>query len=113
MKKTRKFLALMMVLAIMLSVLVLPASAADVDPESVDPCAVTAFCPDCGGEVITNTSTVKGDIKQEWSCTADNSPMMHKHREITFTYHSLCSDCDWQSTTTAVKKYCEDLKKYI
>lgn len=107
MKKTRKLLALLMVLAIMLSMLILPASAAEIEEEVVSPYYVAAICKYCGGSAKRVTVSEDSETVKVSTSKCDVIPLDHYHEVTTYVYYVDCSDCGaYYYLATVESHYC-------
>lgn len=107
MKKTRKLLALLMALAIALSILTFPASAATKpDEEPVSPEYVALQCFECLGpaELVEREEYVESKV--ESPCGYNSLPSNHYHDYYTVYEYRSCRNCGDALVGTGQRVYC-------
>ena len=93
MTKIKKRLALLMALVMAMTMLALPASAAEAEDEAISPQAVVGQCPNCGGTGTTTDDFVRTEVWQEGSCRPDSNTTVHVHTYYIYDRYIYCRTC--------------------
>ena len=112
MKKLKMFVSAIIVMALMLSTPLVPASAATND--TVEPRAALLWCPEC--ERMTARYLSSGydivSVFEVYDCQF--TPTVHHDHEIRHMYDQLnCSSCGRVKEVTAHKVYCQFSGEYF
>lgn len=90
MKKNEKLLAMVLTLALTVTALVMPASAAD---DEAVPCGEVALCPSCFGAVTTYENWRDNGVFPVASCSYSTSS--HTHHSYRVSEVTECGSCDY------------------
>lgn len=113
MKKIKMFVSVVIVIALMLSTLLVPASAATKE-DILEPLAAYYFCPECEQMTARYLSSGYDVVSVYEVYTCDFAPSRHHYHEIHHLYDMLnCSSCGRVKDITDHKVYCEIEKLYF
>ena len=114
MKRIKMLVSVILVMAVMLSTFLMPASAATIEDDTVEPRAVLLWCPECDQLTATYVNSVCDVVAVDPVISCDfilNS--VHNH-EIHHTYDILrCSKCGLVEDDVRYRVYCTAYTLYI
>lgn len=85
----KKYITFMLALSMLVSILVLPAFAAE--EADIQPRASYVDCEECGVPMITRTKTTTKNV----TTACDNHSTNHTHTRTTVTIYGTCSNCGY------------------
>lgn len=110
MYKMKKYLSLMLVLIVVLSLLSIVGYAEGSD---VMPCASVVTCSQCGGSATATSTVTRGSVYTSTACPGAPSPLAHSHQEVYTNYYVNCSRCGTRLTGQDHRTYCITRGVYI
>lgn len=107
MTKTKKTLALMMVLVMAMTVFAFPVSAAASEENAVEPKASAVACPICSNSVLVRSVYSYKYEVTETSCSGDS--VVDAHTVKVYNNYASCSTCGDTLISKTYKTYCDNV----
>ncbi len=114
MKRIRMLVSVILVMAVMLSTFLMPAAAATIEDDTVEPCAALLWCPECDQMTATYVRSECNVVAVDPVISCDYViNEVHDH-EIHHSYDVLrCSKCGLVEDDIRYRVYCTAYALYI
>lgn len=114
MKKVKMLVSVVLVMAVMLSTFLMPASAATIEDNAMEPRAAMLWCPECGMQRATYVTSKTEVLSSDTVYYCDFQINAYHEHEVHRTYDVLrCPNCGLVEDDINYPVYCTAFGFYI